>query len=296
MKCPRCQADVEGRFCGFCGSALDERECPECSASVPAGHRFCSSCGSAVEDGNRSEGQRAGAGGGVPAGPARQGPIAPGQEGIPSDPVVAPPRKPDRRSWWIAGLAVAGAVAFLAMPYVWTGWADQGNAERMPMGGPTAAPAPPPGGTGVDLSSMTPREAADRLFNRVMTALGEGDRAEVESFLPMAIDAYRLVPELDADGHFHLSLLQQAAGDYEAGLATAERVLDTQPDHLLALYAAGEAARELGDRPRAEAHFSHLLQVFDDEAARDLPEYREHAGFLPTMRETAERFLAGAGP
>jgi tetratricopeptide (TPR) repeat protein len=200
----------------------------------------------------------------------------------------------DRRSWWIAGGAVLGALVFLLLPYVWTGWADQGDAPRVPMGGTANVPAPGPA-PGVDLSTMTPREAAERLFNRVMAALSEGNQAEVESFLPMAIDAYGLVPDLDADGHFHLSLLQQAAGDYGPALETAERVLQDDPDHLLARYAAAEAARELGRDQEARAHFAHVLEVFDAEVERGLPEYQEHSGFLPTIRETAERFLTTGG-
>jgi len=147
----------------------------------------------------------------------------------------------------------------------------------------------------LDLSTMTPREAADRLFNRVMVALGEGDQQEIEMFLPMAIDAYELVPDLDADGHFHLSLLQHAAGDYQAALNTAQRVLASDPDHLLALHAAGEAAREMGDNERAREYFQHALEVFDDEVARDLPEYREHESLLPIIQETARDVLATGG-
>ena len=40
-----------------------------------------------------------------------------------------------------------------------------------------------------DLSKMTPREAADRLFNRVMSANERGDKDETSWFSPMAIQA-----------------------------------------------------------------------------------------------------------
>lgn len=200
------------------------------------------------------------------------------------------PGAPDRRAWWVLAAAVAGGALFLSVPYVWSGWADTGGNPRVPMDAGTGSPSPGPA-PNVDLSTMTPREAADRLFNRVMTALGEGDRSEVEMFLPMAVDAYQLVPDLDADGHFHLSLLQQAGGNHREALQTAERVLSTHPDHLLALYAAGEAARELGEMDRAGDHYRRVLEVFETESARDLPEYEEHSGLLPAIRETAEAFL-----
>lgn len=283
MKCPRCDTEMEGRFCGLCGASLEARECDACGASVPSGHRFCSQCGTAVA--GEATGSRGPLGARPPQG--RPPPVHSGDAGGDAA---------DRRRWWIAGLAVAGALVFLSLPYVWTGWADQGDQPRTPMGAPMGAPGGAPGlgpAPGVDLSSMTPRQAADRLFNRVMGALGEGNQGEVQSFLPMAIDAYHLVPDLDADGHFHLSLLQQTAGDYQAALETAERALETEPDHLLVLYAAGEAARELDRMELARQHFSHLLDVFDVESARDRPEYGEHASFLPTIREVAADVVAG---
>ena len=269
MKCPKCEAEVEGRFCGFCGEGVDARSCSACASPVPSGFRFCGECGEAVE----SVAIR-------PSDLERGATKDAGDQGL-----------SDRQRWWIAGAAVAGALLFLSVPYVWTGWAEGGSdVPRMPMNSLAPAPA-----TGVDLSSMTPREAADRLFNRVMAAQGAGDAAEVTMFLPMAIDAHLLVTNLDADGHFHLSLLQQAAGSYRDAMETAERVLTRDPDHLLALYAAGEAARMLGDLERARLHFGRLSTVYDAESRRNLPEYLEHGSFLVTIRETADRFLASPG-
>jgi hypothetical protein len=274
MNCPRCEAEVEGRFCGFCGAPLQAQRCPDCQAEILSGHRFCGECGREV--------------GGVRS-PAAGEP-ADWESAAGAPPVTT--SAPDRRAWWFLGAAVAGGILFLAIPYVWTGWADPANDPRMPMGAPTGLPAPGPA-PNIDLSTMTPREAADRLFNRVMNAMGQGNQDEVAMFLPMAIDAYNMVPNLDADGHFHLSLLQQGGGDYRGGLQTAERVLETHPSHLLALYAAGEAARELGETARARDHFDRIMEVFEAESARDLPEYREHAGLLPTIRETARDFVGG---
>ncbi len=321
MKCPRCDAEADGRFCGACGATLTARTCGSCKAQVPPGHRYCSECGAeqgapAVGSPGPTESAAAPPGGtsradsGAPAVPppaaSPAGSPSPSPSGqVQDDPIsfeATHSSSLDHKGWWIIGAAVVAGIFFLAVPYVWTGWTDGGNGERMPMG--AVAPGPgqgggqgmaPSGGTGVDLSSMTPREAADRLFNRVMTAMGEGNTAEVESFLPMALDAYAMVPDLDADGHFHVSLLQQAQGNYPGAMETAEIVLDTQPNHLLARYAAGEAARNMGDTDRAREHFSHLLEVFDEEAARDLPEYQEHGSFLPTIQATAEDFLAGGG-
>jgi hypothetical protein len=304
MKCPRCEAEAEGLFCGMCGAAVQERRCLACTAPVRPGNRFCSQCG--AEQGAAAPGAGEGdAGVSDPRAPS-EGVVASGVGPTPSHrppppaavsppAAVVPEPSESRARWWIAGGAVVLAIIFLAVPYVWTGWTEGGGGERVPMGPQGTAPALGPA-PNVDLSSMTPREAADRLFNRVMAALTDGNDAEVQSFLPMAIDAYQLVPDLDADGHFHLSLLQHARGDYGGALRTAETVLETNPDHLLNRYAAGEAAREMGDDELAAEHFTHLLAVFEEESARDLPEYREHESFLPTIRQMAEEFLATNGP
>ncbi len=162
-----------------------------------------------------------------------------------------------------------------------------------------AAGAPPGGDLGpapqVDLSTMTPREAADRLYDRVMRAASAGDSAEVEDFLPMAIDAYDLARPLDADGYFHLSLLQGMAGRFQEALDTAERVLEDDPDHLLNRAAAGEAALQMGDSLTAREHYAHLLEVFDRELDEGRPEYEEHSPMIPQMREDAEELVGASG-
>jgi len=147
----------------------------------------------------------------------------------------------------------------------------------------------------VDLSSMTPRQAADNLYNRVMNAIAQGNTTEATNFLPMAMEAYRLARPLDEDGLFHLSLLQRAAGDFEAALATALEGLHDNPDHLLNLSAAAESARELGDMAAATAHYTRMLEAWDREIAADRLEYEEHARVLPLIREDAEALLGGTG-
>jgi tetratricopeptide (TPR) repeat protein len=134
---------------------------------------------------------------------------------------------------------------------------------------------------------MTPREAADRLFDRVMRSAASGDSAQAQQFLPMAIQAYERVRPLDADGAFHLSLLQRTAGDLEGARATAREALESYPDHLLVRGAAGAAALEAGDRTAAEEHYAHLLEVWDAQMDLGLPEYEAHASLLPELRADA---------
>jgi len=85
---------------------------------------------------------------------------------------------------------------------------------------PTPAFNPPPAaptGSPPDLSQMTPREAADRLLSRIMTANEQGDHAEALRFVPMAIQTYDSVGVLDRDAHYPLGLIHGVAGDRRAG-------------------------------------------------------------------------------
>jgi tetratricopeptide (TPR) repeat protein len=165
-----------------------------------------------------------------------------------------------------------------------------------PPAAPEAAPVAPfaggGGGTPPDLSSMTPREAADRLFNRVMTSVSQGDSAGAQAFLPMAIAAYDRARPLDHDGLFHLSLLNRTAGRLEDALSNAQEVLAEDANHLLALTAAAEAAAGLARTEEAAGYYRKVLDRYDAELARGLPEYADHSTFLQSVRGEAEAFLA----
>jgi tetratricopeptide (TPR) repeat protein len=153
------------------------------------------------------------------------------------------------------------------------------------LGAPSTELGAPPPLTG------SPREQADRLFNRVMTEREAGNLERAEFFLPMAISAYEAAGDLDLDGLYHLSLLQAAAGDYTAALRTAERILDTEPNHLLGLGAAAEAAQLLRDDATARRHFRQLLAALETERNRPLQEYLDHASLIPEYQRAAEEFL-----
>jgi hypothetical protein len=137
----------------------------------------------------------------------------------------------------------------------------------------------------------TPREQADRLFNRVMQASSQGDNEQVAFFLPMAVLAYRQAGDLDADGLYHLSLLETASGDPTSGLATAELVLQGSPRHLLALAAAAQAAAAMEDQAAARGYYERFLEAFPSERGTPLPEYMDHAGIFSAYQEEAAAYL-----
>lgn len=244
--------------CPDCRTESDGSYCPECGA--PLDGAACGACEAPLLAGARYCTQC-----GTPVRERRQ-----------------------RAPWIVAGLAVVALVVVLVAPRVAgpDGAAGRAAAPTMqfsPMDGSGGA-APPP-------LTGTPREQADRLFNRIMEAAATGDTAQVSFFMPMAVEAYRRISDLNADGLYHLSLLHAAAGDAASARGTAERVLDGSPDHLLALGAAARAAVQQGDTAAARGYYDRLLDRYDAEMATDRAEYRDHARILPDYRADARELL-----
>ena len=183
-------------------------------------------------------------------------------------------------AWWMAGALLVGLILVIAYPVYGPG--RPATTPTPVAAGPLAGPA------GVDLSSMTPREAADRLFNRVMTAVAADDSTEVVSFLPMAIRSLELAEPLDTDGKFHLVLLHLTGQFNSEALEGAEEILAEQPNHLLGLAMAGDASLALGDSARARGYYGRWLDAYETEASKDLLEYRDHAPMFPEMQAKAE--------
>jgi len=265
-QCPACGAAASGRFCDQCGAAI-AAACRECGNPLPRGAKFCNMCGAAAA----------------------------------AVPAAAAPR-PSVLPWVVAGIAVLGLVAVLLVPRL------RGGSEPQPAGQSTAqppfaaaapggpAPSAMPGGGNpgaVDLSQMTPREAADRLFNRVMTAEAERDTAQAQQFLPMAIMAYQRVDTLDMDGRYHLAALQLVAHDWAAARAQADTMLAVSPTHLFGLFSAGAAEAGRGNAAGAKDFYGRFLRAYDAEVAKRLPEYEEHSQGLPAMRAQAVEKMEG---
>ena len=259
--CPDCRKPATGNFCQHCGSKLGGRFCNQCGAKVASGARFCNQCGSE---------SKAGSG----AARAEAATALFSSQNLP---------------WWIAGASMFVLIMFLGINAIRPG------DPRVPVQ-PNSQPAGPIGGTTAgtppDLGSMTPLEAATRLFNRVMTATSVGDSAQAQAFVPMAIAAYERARPLDHDGLFHLSMLNRTAMNLEAALDNAMEVLEEDPNHLLALAAAAEAAIELGLPDEAAVHYTRIAEVYDAEVLRALDEYDQHRQIVAVLKEDAERFLS----
>ena len=256
--CPKCGKAASGSFCQECGTKVGERFCQECGAQISVQAKYCNRCGNRISVSEHRAAATATLGG----------------KNLP---------------WWIAGAAMLALIATLGI-------------QMMQRGGPSIPPAAPVTGqsgggamTGSppDLSTMTPVEAANRLFNRVMTAVTAGDSTEAQFFMPMAIDAYDQARPLDNDGLFHLSMLQRTAMQLEAALETAEEILEDNSDHLLGLSAAAKAAAELGRGDIAAAYYERVLEVYESQIEQDIAEYMDHTPITDNLRTEAEAFLGG---
>jgi len=240
------------------------RFCHACGAPVTGAGRFCTTCGVDLVA--------------PPAAAAAETPSPRDGSGA-------------RLGWVVAAFLLVAIILVVVFPILNQSVAPPADTAAAPAG--TAAPLGP--APNVDLSTMTPREAAERLFNRVMTAVAAGNDTEARNFAPMAVAAYELAEPLDVSGSFDLSLLKAVNLDYQGALDTAEQALTQTPDHLFLLSAAGAAAAAMEDRERAELHYSRLLEIYDEQVALQLPEYVERPGLLPEMRREARVYLEGEG-
>ncbi|MDX1488147.1 MAG: hypothetical protein R3268_08110, partial [Acidiferrobacterales bacterium] len=150
--------------------------CPSCDAKIKPGARVCHACGASVT-----------------------------ARGLPkrwNAQTIAP--------WVAIGLAtIALGVAVVSL-------IDRGNRAATPVPFPLPLASAVPADQPADLSSMTPRQAADRLFNRIMAAAERGDTAEALQFVPMALQAYDRLGTLDNDARYHVALIHMTAGDIES--------------------------------------------------------------------------------
>ena len=247
VTCPRCKAVASGRFCASCGAPLDGATCAGCGAPLVADARFCHRCGTAV--------------------------------GASATPAGARPPEPrwlaTALPWSVAGIALLALIALVAGQRLNT-TSSPGPAQ--PAGAGDAG-AFSPGGASArapDISALTPRERADRLYDRAMRASSEGKIDSSRFFGRMAVDAYRSLPELDLDARYDLGRISETTGALDAAAAQADTILQREPAHLLGLILAISVAERRNDSNRVTQLRRRLLASADAERQRNLPEYERH--------------------
>jgi len=243
--CPHCGAQAFGNFCSNCGNSLARFQCAKCAAELAPGAKFCHRCGTPV-------------GAAAPLAPARSSGVsaAPRESGLGS---VLP--------WAVAGIALVALIILVAV-------------QRATRGGAEAAQAPPvaaSGAAGVDISSMSPQERADRLFNRIMSYAERGKTDSVQFFAPMAITSYEMLGNLTLDQRYDLGRIAEVSGDPVIASAQADTILASNPTHLLGLVLAANAARMRNENGKSAEYLRKLAAAAPSERAKKLPEYEVHA-------------------
>ena len=253
VRCPSCGAAVAGKFCSSCGASVLGRSCTKCGHAIAPGAKFCPSCGTPA------------------AGAVAGAPVAGVPGGRPILPLV------------IAGVALVALVLVIVLK-------SQGTAS--PADGAASAQPPFAGGAGgngtpPDLSTMTPRDQFDRLYNRVMTASEQGDTATVARFSPMAMIAYQNLPDVDADARYHMAMLKLHTGDITGAQALADSILKVQPGHLFGFVLNAGIARFQKDDAKVKKNYAAYLKALDAETKAARPEYQEHKTMLDSFTKTA---------
>lgn len=240
VTCPACQTQGSGKFCSSCGATLTATKCAACGAELRPGAKFCHRCG-------------------TPAG-------ADGASDQRSFNSALP--------WAVAAIALVAFVALIAGQRFGRGSeppAADADANAAPFAQGAGGGRPP------DLSQMTPAEAASRLYDRVMVAHERGRADTVALFAPMAIMAYQQLGALNDDQHYDVGRIAAISGDEALARAEADTILAKNPNHLLGLILAGNAAHMRKDVAAERNYHDKLAAAVASERAKNLPEYVDHA-------------------
>jgi hypothetical protein len=251
--------------CPSCGAQSSGKFCSECGA--PLAEITCAHCGATLPARAKFCGE---CGAAVP-GAARRLNVS----------ARATPRG-DRFAWYVAGVAVLGLLVVIVITV--------GRRSAAPAPAAPAAPA-----AAIDLSTMSPREQADRLFNKVMTLQEAGKADSVAFFAPMALGAYaNLGPDLDPDSRLHLGLIELAVGQTAAAAAQGDTIVRGARTHLFGWLLKAQAALQAGDSAAGRRALRTYLQNYQAERAKNLAEYGEHTTMLQEVRDEAERLVPKA--
>ncbi len=245
MKCERCGSHGSGKFCSGCGAPLGEGPsyCGECGHKLDTGAAFCAECG-------------------TPVGSRRRKSAA----------AYMP--------WVVSGLALI--VFVVAISFFVRRQAGPRAEGEPPTGGVIEGDRPAAMSSSVDLGSMTPREAADRLFDRTMRERETGSSERVRFFADMGLQAYAVLPpeEIDVDVRFHRGLLQIELENAEAAGTEADMILAEVPDHLLGLLLAARAAEARGDSASQARYSAQFLANVGRVDLSTRPEYEAHRSLI----------------
>ena len=260
--CPSCGAPASGRYCASCGAPLAGAACASCAAELSPGARFCHRCGTAV------------------------GSSVPIRES-----------KTNALPWIVAALAFLALFAMAAGRGFnsTSGSAVDGSQNALPQAGlddrAGAAEDQSSGMRAPDISSLSPQERADRLYNRVMLMATQGKIDSVQFFAPMALTAYQMLSPLNADQRYDMGRIGEVAGAIPLAKAQADTILRENPNHLLGLILEARLATLAGDTTLLHSYERKLVAAERAELARKRDEYVRHQDDITSALQQARKSL-----
>lgn len=244
--------------------------CPTCGAA--ASGRFCNQCGAPISSVRCA---------------TCSVDLTPGARfchncGSPARPGIAP--RKERTAWGVAALLVVIAVAGVAY-LIGRG---ETPAPRVPaMGNAGNAGAAGGGVRAPDISSLTPRQRFDRLFDRVLRAAENQSADTVQMFAPMALGAYSQLDQVDIDARYHAAMIHLVVGEFADAKAKADSILAESPKHLFGYLIRGEVAEQQNDAAALAAAYRDFLAAYDAEMKAGRREYLEHQPVLADFKNRA---------
>ena len=143
-----------------------------------------------------------------------------------------------------------------------------------------------------DISSLSPQERADRLYNRVMILASQGKTDSVQFFAPMAVQAYLLLQPLNADQRYDLGRIGEVVGALPLAKAQADSILRENPNHLLGLILEARLATLAGDSTQLHGYERRLIAAEKSETAKKREEYLRHQDDITNALQQARKSLA----
>jgi hypothetical protein len=260
--CPSCGKASIGRYCANCGAPLAGATCGSCAAILTPGAKFCHRCGTSV--GNDAS--------------TRQS-------------------RTNALPWIVAALAFLALFAMAAGRgfNASRGSTVDGSQNALPQvglddrGGVTDEQSA--GVRAPDISSLSPQERADRLYNRVMLLATQGKIDSVQFFAPMALTAYQMLSPLNADQRYDMGRIGEVAGALPLAKAQADSILRENPNHLLGLILEARLATLAGDTTQLHSYERRLVTAQKAELARRRDEYVRHEDDITNALQQARKSL-----
>ena len=261
--CPSCGAAASGHYCANCGAPLEGATCASCGAGLSAGAKFCHRCGTPVG----------------------------------ADTTVSRDSRTNTLPWIVAALALLTLFAMAAGRgfNARRGSTVDGSQNALPQVGLDDRGTPTDdqsaGMRAPDISSLSPQERADRLYNRVMLLASQGKIDSVQFFAPMALTAYQMLSPLNIDQRYDMGRIGEVAGMFPVARAQADTILRGNPNHLLGLILEARLASLAGDTAQLHTYERRLVAAQKTELAKKRDEYVRHQDDITSALAQARKSL-----